>query len=200
MLLCFCVSIYQSSRKPDCWPLRRFDLMIRAGPLSRNSFRQLLNYVVCGTFKQGDSPASGLEHRLWVWDHATIGRYHEVRPLEIGCCALSRDIAVSRHEYDRDANIRLSPFGLEVETADPRYLDIEDQAACNIRHLICVNSWAEPNSSTRKPIDRKRLLRVARITALSSMTKTVRSAALARSSSGFGRPVITAHPLDAMAM
>jgi hypothetical protein len=39
MLLCFCVSIYQSARKPDCRPPRRFDLIIRAGPLSRNSFR-----------------------------------------------------------------------------------------------------------------------------------------------------------------
>src|ERR1700738_5106384 len=29
-LLCFWF-IYQPGRKPDCWPLRRFDLIIRAG-------------------------------------------------------------------------------------------------------------------------------------------------------------------------
>src|SRR5712664_3908260 len=46
-----------------------------------------------------------------------------------------RDVAVTRHKDDRDANIRLSQFGLKVETADPRQPDIEDQAACNIGHL-----------------------------------------------------------------
>src|SRR5882724_3344669 len=65
--------------------------------------------------------------------------------------------------------------------------------------LICANSRAEPNNSTRKPTDRKRLLRVARTATSSSMTKTIRSGAPAGVSSDFGRPV-TACPLDAMAM
>jgi hypothetical protein len=33
------------------------------------------------------------------------------------------------------ANIRLSQFGLKVETANPRQPDIEDQTACNIWRL-----------------------------------------------------------------
>src|SRR5712675_2012281 len=64
--------------------------------------------------------------------------------------------------------------------------------------LICANSWAEPNSSTRKPTDRKRLLRVARIATSSSMTKTVDSLALAGSCDDLARWVTT-HPLDARA-
>ena len=46
-----------------------------------------------------------------------------------------RDVAVACYKDDRDANIRLSQFGLKVETANPRQPDIEDQTACNIWRL-----------------------------------------------------------------
>jgi hypothetical protein len=49
-----------------------------------------------------------------------------------------------------------------------------------------------------KPTDRRRLLRVTRSYASSSMTKTIGSTALARSCGDFERPVTT-YPLDAMA-
>src|SRR5260370_40933502 len=64
--------------------------------------------------------------------------------------------------------------------------------------LICANSWAEPNSSTRKPTDRKRLLRVARMATSSSMRKTIVSLALAGSCDDLARSVTT-HPLEARA-
>jgi hypothetical protein len=46
-----------------------------------------------------------------------------------------RDVAVTRHEDDRNANVIRSQIGLKVEPADSRQSDIEDQAACDIGHL-----------------------------------------------------------------
>jgi len=59
----------------------------------------------------------------------------EVDGSSFHCLDRHRNVAVTRHKDDRDANIRLSQFGLKVETADPRQPNIEDQAACNIGHL-----------------------------------------------------------------
>jgi hypothetical protein len=42
---------------------------------------------------------------------------------------------VTRHEDDRDANIRLGQAGLKIEAIDPRQPDVEDQAAGNIRKV-----------------------------------------------------------------
>src|SRR5262245_43026143 len=45
------------------------------------------------------------------------------------------NIAMSRNEHDRNANIRLRQLGLEVETAQSRQPDVEYKAAWNIRTL-----------------------------------------------------------------
>src|SRR5467141_3830187 len=122
----------------------------------------------------------------------------EVDGSSFHCLDRHRNVAVTRHKDDRDANIRLSQFGLKVETADPGSLISRTRQLATFGILICANSWAEPNSSTRKPIDRKRLLRVARIAISSSMTKTIDSLALAGSCDDLARSVTT-HPLDARA-
>src|SRR5882757_9501265 len=44
----------------------------------------------------------------------------EVDGSSFHCLDRHRNVAVTRHKDDRDANIRLSQFGLKVETADPR--------------------------------------------------------------------------------
>src|SRR3981081_1854424 len=64
--------------------------------------------------------------------------------------------------------------------------------------VLCRNSGAEPNTSTRKPTEPKRLLSASRIDASSSMTKTTGPFALARARGDAGRPV-TLHPLDLLA-
>ena len=46
-----------------------------------------------------------------------------------------RDIPVTRHENDRNANIGLRQLGLKVEAAQPGQPDVEDQAAGNVRKL-----------------------------------------------------------------
>src|ERR1700726_4243208 len=64
--------------------------------------------------------------------------------------------------------------------------------------LLWSISGAEPNTSTPKPTDWKRLVSALRIDASSSITKTIGSLALAGSSADLGRSV-TAHPPDARA-
>src|SRR5712671_4406081 len=95
------------------------DSQFRNGPLAIASFLISL-----------ERPDHGIQDIL-----VTERLRQEVDGSGFHCLDRHRDVTVTRHKDDRDANIRLSQFGLKVETADPRQPDIEDQAACNIRYL-----------------------------------------------------------------
>src|SRR5882757_1252556 len=64
--------------------------------------------------------------------------------------------------------------------------------------LLRNNSGADPNTSTFKPTDWKRLVSALRIDTSSSITKTIGSSALAGSCDDLERSVMT-HALDARA-
>ena len=90
-----------------------------------------------------------------------------------------RDIAVSADENDGNLDARLGEFGLKVESAQAGQSDIEHQARGRIIEKLVGfrKSAAEPNTSTRKPTDRSRLLSASRREASSSTTKTIDCAA-----------------------
>ena len=45
------------------------------------------------------------------------------------------NVAVPGHEYNRNVDVRLAELGLEIEPAEPRQPDIQDEAACHIGKL-----------------------------------------------------------------
>ncbi|MEI9929503.1 MAG: hypothetical protein WDM89_02760 [Rhizomicrobium sp.] len=46
-----------------------------------------------------------------------------------------RNVAMPRHQYDRQPNAKIRQLALKIEAADPRHAYVQDQAAREVRPL-----------------------------------------------------------------
>jgi hypothetical protein len=83
------------------------------------------------------------------------------------------NVAIPDNKDDRNGNLGLGQFALEIEPANSWQSDIEDQATRHIRSFALQKLLRRAESSTCKPTERIRLLSELRTDASSSTTNTM---------------------------